>query len=192
MNTSYRATLYVGLAFTVKCSTESFQALHTLGQDDGLRRVKPCSWSVYRSSSSSPAFPPPSLTSASTSNADATGRSCGNRAGKGRAARSSDAADTVLRVKSGGRGEASHLGAVAAAGEGPRARPAISTGGPRRGQTTNGIGLLWSESGGLWRMPRHSLSPFDTDQWANRGTSMGRVCDFVGPGFGTPNRPFAS
>jgi hypothetical protein len=90
--------------------------------------------------------------------------SCGNRAGMGRAARSSDAADTVLRVKRRGRGEALHLGIVAWAGEGRRAQPASSTGRPRRGQLTSGIGLRWSEQ---LSSLRHSLSPIDTDQWVH-------------------------
>jgi hypothetical protein len=61
--------------------------------------------------------------------------------------RNNEATNTVLRVKSRGTGEASHLGAVDLAGGGRRTRPLSSTdGGPRPGQPTSGNGLRWSKA----------------------------------------------
>lgn len=110
----------------------------TLGHEAGLRRVKPWSWSVYRSNSGSAASPPSPPDSAPASEAAEAAGSCGR---KGRAARSSEAADTALLVRSGGGEEAPHFGAVAWGGGGRWARPASFSGGPRQGQPTSVMGL---------------------------------------------------
>ena len=137
----------------------------TLGQEAGLRRVKPCSWSVYRSSSSpsgTPLSPCASAAAAAASDAEATG-SCGHEAGRGR---SSAAADTALRVRTGGwEGEGSHLGATARARCGRRRwRPASASGGPQRGETSD-IGISSRGYAAVAALPRRSLSRFDTDWW---------------------------
>jgi len=129
---------------TLRChavlTSSRFKLVLTLGQEVGLRRVKPCSWSVYRSNSS-PSEIPLSPSAASASDAEATG-SCGDDAGMGRTARSSEPADN-LRVRSGGEEEASHLGATARARYKLRLwRQASESGGPRRGQPTSGIGCF--------------------------------------------------
>jgi hypothetical protein len=112
--------------------------LRTLGHEAGLRRVNPWSWSVYRSSSSAGAPPSPPLTSASVSDAEAT-RSWGDEVGKGRAVRSSEAAETALLDRRGGGEEMSHLGAMVRGGGRRWARPASFSGGPWRGLPTSGI-----------------------------------------------------
>jgi hypothetical protein len=142
-NSQSRSTQSILRCYTTLLRDIYVVVILTLGQEAGLRRVKPCSWSVYRSSSSPSGTPlspcaSAAAAAAAASDAEATG-SCGDEAGKGRVARSSVAADTALRVRTGGwEGEASHLGATARAQCGRRRwRPASASGGPQRGQTSD-------------------------------------------------------